>query len=184
MIAILIMCIIACLLIGLRQIPCMNNGWSVWALVFIFLIAISVQAFAADVRVVQRAEPTTDQGKAQKTLTVTPYNPALPQKIFRVVLVCDTPESRAEGLQGFRKLKKDEAALFIFDKPDVVTFWMGSVQYPIDIIFVGPDKKVIRVYANRKPGSNELYPSMMPAKWVIETAAGSKIKVGDKVSFK
>jgi uncharacterized membrane protein (UPF0127 family) len=32
-------------------------------------------------------------------------------------------------------LKDNEAALFVFEKPEVITFWMGSVAYPIDIIF-------------------------------------------------
>jgi uncharacterized membrane protein (UPF0127 family) len=118
------------------------------------------------------------------TVTVTPPDPASTPKTFRIVLICDTSESRSNGLQGFRKLKTNEAALFIFDEPEVVSFWMASVTFPIDIIFVGPDKKVTHVYADRKPGSKDLYPSVKPAKWVIETAAGSKIKVGDKVSFK
>jgi uncharacterized membrane protein (UPF0127 family) len=61
---------------------------------------------------------------------------------------------------------------------------MGSVAYPIDIIFVGSDKKVVRVYPDCKPGSQDIYPSGKYAAWVIETAAGSGIKVGDEVDFK
>jgi uncharacterized membrane protein (UPF0127 family) len=58
---------------------------------------------------------------------------------------------------------------------------MGSVSYAIDIIFVGPDEKVVRTYADRKPGSRDLYPSGRAVKWVVETAAGSGIKAGDRV---
>jgi len=65
-----------------------------------------------------------------------------------------------------------------------VTFWMGSVAYPIDIIFVGSDKKVVRVHPNCRPGSRDIYPSGRQAAWVIETAAGSGINVGDAVDFK
>ncbi len=100
------------------------------------------------------------------------------------MLLCDTTQLRTRGLQGFRTLRADEAALFIFDKPEEVSFWMGSVSYAIDIIFVGPDEKVVRTYADRRPGSRDLYPSGQAIKWVVETAAGSGIKAGDRVQRK
>jgi uncharacterized membrane protein (UPF0127 family) len=102
-------------------------------------------------------------------------------RTFSIVLICDTDDTRAQGLQGFRQLRTGEAALFVFREPEFVTFWMGSVAYPIDIAFIGPDKKAVRVFPNCKPGSRELYPSGERVVWVIETAAGSGIKVGDGV---
>ena len=104
-------------------------------------------------------------------------------RTYRVVLLCDTGKARTTGLQGFRELASDEAALFVFPAPKAVTFWMGSVTYPIDIIFVGPDGKVLRVYPSCKPGSLEYYPSIERVRWVIETAAGSGIKAGDRVNI-
>jgi uncharacterized membrane protein (UPF0127 family) len=97
------------------------------------------------------------------------------------MLIYDTDEARTLGLQSFRRLKDNEAALFVFEKPDFVTFWMGSVAYPIDIVFVGSDKKVFRVYPDCRQGSQDIYPSVEKAAWVIETAAGSGIRVGDGV---
>jgi uncharacterized membrane protein (UPF0127 family) len=169
----------------LRWIRRIHIRRTVWALVAIFSIAINILLLANEVRLAHSTEAAVvSQGKQQMTVTVTPSDPASLQRTFRVVLICDTPDSRSNGLQGFRKLKRDEAALFIFDEPEIATFWMASVTFPIDIIFVGPEKKVTRVYADRKPGSKDLYPSGKPAKWVIETAAGSKIQAGDRVSFK
>lgn len=132
-------------------------------------------AFAADTRAAKKT-------KQHMTVTITPSEPAA-SRTYRVVLLCDTQDSRAKGLQGFRPLAKDEAALFVFEKPATVTFWMGSVSFPIDIIFVGPDKRVITVYRDCLPGSRDLYPSVKQAKWVIETAAGSGVKAGDRVRF-
>lgn len=185
MIAALVIFIITYLVIGLRRIPRIHISRTVWALVAIFSIAINILVLANEVGVAHSTEAAVvSQGIQQMTVTVTPSDPATPLRTFRVVLICDTPESRSNGLQGFRRLMKDEAALFVFDEPEVVSFWMASVAYPIDIIFVGSDKKVMRVYANRKPGNKDLYPSGKPAKWVIETAAGSKIEAGDRVSFR
>lgn len=127
---------------------------------------------------------TAEKTKQRMTVTITPVDPVAASRAYRVVLLCDTQDLRTQGLQGFRPLAKDEAAFFVFEKSEAVTFWMGSVAYPIDIIFVGRDKKVIKVYRNCKPGSPNLYPSIKQAKWVIETAAGSGIKVGDRVGMK
>ena len=156
----------------------------VGALITVITLAIGVLVLAAEVRMAHGAEGMAMENRdSTKTVTITPVAPAAAPRTFHVVLVCDTDEARTKGLQGFRQLKDNEAALFIFDTPQAVTFWMGSVAYPIDIIFVGQDKRVNRLYSNRQPGSRELYPSGGKAKWVIETAAGSGIRVGDGVSF-
>jgi uncharacterized membrane protein (UPF0127 family) len=125
--------------------------------------------------------PAVEPSKHEMIVLDMLSNTSNERRIFHVVLVCDTPEARATGLQGFRRLKKDEAALFVFDKIEVVTFWMGNVTYTIDIIFVGSDQKVIRVFRNCKPGSRDLYSSGDPVQWVLETAAGSGIKTGDRL---
>lgn len=105
------------------------------------------------------------------------------KKKFRIVLLCDTQEKRARGLQGFRPLLRGEAALFVFEKPEAAVFWMGSVDFPIDIVFVDQEGRVISVYRDCRPGSRELYPSGAPVKWVIETSAGSNIRKGDLVKI-
>ncbi len=153
----------------------------VGALVTVATLAIGILVLVLEVRVAHGAESSA--GKTQTALTITPSDSPSASRVYRVVLLCDTPDKRTMGLQGFRQLRGDEAALFVFDKPEAVAFWMGSVYYSIDIIFVGPDKRVTRIYRSCKPGSKDLYPSGKPAKWVIETATGSEIKVGDRVSF-
>jgi uncharacterized membrane protein (UPF0127 family) len=60
---------------------------------------------------------------------------------------------------------------------------MGSVSYPLDIIFVSPEMTVIKVYRNCPPRKTDLYHSGAPVRWVIETAAGSGIRTGDTVTI-
>ena len=121
--------------------------------------------------------------KPARPLTVTAIPRGKPERhrTFSVVLLCDTSGMRSQGLQGFRPLKPEEAALFVFGRPEAVTFWMGSVTFPIDIIYVSSEHAVVSVYADCRPGSRDYYPSTSPVKWVIETAAGSGIAVGDRV---
>ncbi len=156
----------------------------VGALITIISVTVGILVLSAEVHLAHGAEAAAaETGAPPKTITITPADHASAPQKYRIVLLCDTPFSRERGLQGFRQLKRAESALFVFQKPEAVTFWMGSVDYPIDIIFVGPNRKVVRVYANCRPGSLEYYPSTAPVQWVIETAAGSGIKAGDVASF-
>ncbi len=154
----------------------------VGALITAVTIVIGIAVLAGEVKLSGAAEAVAaEKPKQYSSVTIMPPDPKSTPRNFSIVLICDTDKTKTQGLQDFRSLKTNEAALFVFEKPEVITFWMGSVAYPIDIIFVGIDKKVVRVYPNCKPGSPDLYPSGKPAAWVIETAAGSGIRVGDGV---
>jgi uncharacterized membrane protein (UPF0127 family) len=154
----------------------------VGALITVITIAAGILVLAVEVKIAKGADaPQTAQKTKEMTVTVTPAGPSGRARSFRVVLLCDTGESQRRGLQGFRQLAKDEAALFPYPTPVEVTFWMGSVAFPIDIIFVDPAMIVSRVYRDCRPNQRDLYPSHGPARWVIETAAGSGVREGDRV---
>jgi Na+/H+ antiporter NhaD/arsenite permease-like protein/uncharacterized membrane protein (UPF0127 family) len=156
----------------------------VGALITAMTIAIGIAVLAVEVKLAGGAEAIAAEKPRQlSSVTITPSDHRSEPRTFSIVLICDTEDARAQGLQGFRRLHANEAALFVFEKPEVVTFWMGSVAYPIDIIFLGFDKKVVRVHPNCRPGSRDIYDSGKPAAWVLETAAGSGIRVGDGGEF-
>ena len=156
----------------------------VGALITAVTVAIGIAVLALEVKIVQGGEALASESRGTKTvMTITPLDPQAAQRKYDVVLLCETPEERTKGLQDFRQLKHDEAALFVFAQPETVSFWMASVAFPLDIIFVTPDGQVARVYPDCKPGSTDIYPSGGRIKWVIETAAGSGITTGDRVSF-
>jgi uncharacterized membrane protein (UPF0127 family) len=154
----------------------------VGALITVITIIMGIVVLFVEVKAANGAE-RAPAAKLEKIMTVkaAPDVPGAVSRSFRVVLVCDNDAKRAGGLQGFRPLQPDEAALFIFGRPVMTTFWMGTVTFPIDIIFITADGKVAQVYPGRMPGSIEFFPSGTPVKWVIETAAGSGIGVGDRV---
>jgi uncharacterized membrane protein (UPF0127 family) len=154
----------------------------VGALITVITIAAGILVLAVEVKISKGADaPQTGQHAKEMTVTITRAGPSGRVRSFQVVLLCDTGESQRRGLQGFRQLAKDEAALFPYPTPVEVTFWMGSVAFPIDIIFVNPAMAVSRVYRNCRPNQRDLYPSHGPVRWVIETAAGSGVREGDRV---
>lgn len=151
----------------------------------IVVVLISVGIFPPSADGIGPHGKAAASATAEHAVDITITRPAQrsSSRTFRVALICDTDASRTRGLQGFRRLTKNEAALFVFEKPLIVSFWMGSVAYSIDIIFVDPEGKVVRVYPNCEPGSLDRYPSFERVTWVIETAAGSNIRAGDRVSI-
>ncbi len=155
----------------------------VGALITAVTIAAGILVLAVEVRIAHGAE-AGDAPRPLRPVTVRiePENPLAAARDFRVALLCDSEVKRVRGLQGFRRLRQDEAALFPFDPTALPTFWMGEVSYSIDIIFVNARGEVTAVYDGLSPGSREVYTAPSPVRWVIETAAGSGVRAGDHVS--
>ena len=74
--------------------------------------------------------------------------------------------------------------VFPFDPPRKATFWMDNTPLPLDLIFVGPDNRVLNVLPG-KPFSRDLIPSAGITAAVIELNLGEAermgLKPGDKV---
>jgi uncharacterized membrane protein (UPF0127 family) len=155
----------------------------VGALITVITISAGILVLVVEVQIARGEERVVAARARQMTVTMTAAGTPDRSRTFRVVLLCDTAERQQQGLQGFRQLAADEAALFPYVRPVEVTFWMGSVPYPIDIIFVSSDNTVERVFRDCRPGRTTLYPSGRPVRWVIETAAGSGVREGDRVKI-
>jgi hypothetical protein len=110
------------------------------------------------------------------TVTFMPRGHAAARRTFTVVLLCDTDQSRAKGLQGLRPLKPKEAALFVFDRPEAVTFWMGADRRHH---FCQPYGTLSKS-SHCQPGSHQFYGSS-PGEMGGRNSRGSGIMVGDRV---
>ncbi|MBI1972332.1 MAG: DUF192 domain-containing protein, partial [Candidatus Aenigmarchaeota archaeon] len=96
------------------------------------------------------------------------------------------------GLMLRRRLRSNEAMLFSFPFEDEWPFWMFGMRFPIDIIFMDRQRKVIHIERAAKPFSFDpkTWKTIKPAKkftHAIEINAGEaknkRIKVGDVLSF-
>ena len=158
----------------------------VGSLITIITIAAGILVLVVEVKIARGAESAPVARSAKEmTLMVTPADPRRAAvRVYRVALLCDSYEEQRQGLQGFRRLEAGEAALFSYEKPSAVTFWMGTVPYPLDIIYVTSDGIVSRIYRDCRPSQADVYPSGSAVRWVIETAAGSGINEGDRISIR
>jgi uncharacterized protein len=111
-------------------------------------------------------------------------------KVLQVeVMVKD--EDRAMGLMFRPSLPADRGMLFIFEPPpDFHTIWMKNCKFPIDIVWLDEDKKVVHVAESVPPCTGDPCPVYQPlrkASYVVELNAGQarreKATVGSAFSF-
>lgn len=104
------------------------------------------------------------------------------------VFVRDTPLERKQGLSGFETLDQEKGMLFIFDESRYHGIWMKDMNFPIDLIWIDKDFKIIGITERLTP---ESYPKIFeppkPVRFVLETnvnfAATFGIEEGDEVVF-
>jgi uncharacterized membrane protein (UPF0127 family) len=60
-------------------------------------------------------------------------------------------EQRIRGLSGIEKMNQNEGMLFIFDKPSKQGFWMNKMNFPIDIIWLNSNNKVVHIEKQLEP---------------------------------
>jgi len=99
-----------------------------------------------------------------------------------------TPEDQKLGLSGREYIAEDEGMLFVFKKPDKNYFWMKEMNFPIDIIWLDEDLKVIFIQENALP---ESFPASFgpeeESRYVLELSSGfvkkNNLEVGNFVKF-
>lgn len=105
---------------------------------------------------------------------------------FRVE-VARTDAQQQRGLMERPPLRDDEGMIFPYNPPRMQSFWMRNTPSPLDIIFIGPDGRIINIAANATPNSEERILSAAPASLVLELRGGRaaelRIKAGDLVEW-
>ena len=97
------------------------------------------------------------------------------------ILLAKSEEQKKQGLQYFTELPKDEGILFYIneEKPVETQFHMHNVPFPIDMIFMDDEFKVLDV----KRGNPEDDNIRGIASYVLEVNVDSGIKKGDEADL-
>ncbi len=106
-----------------------------------------------------------------------------------VATVAHTEKSRSVGLSQTEMLPERRAMLFVFDIPDRHGFWMKDMLYPIDILWLSEDLKILHIVEYADPSS---YPTIFTpaqkAMYVIEVPAGfvdrEDLQIGQSVHIR
>jgi uncharacterized membrane protein (UPF0127 family) len=102
--------------------------------------------------------------------------------IIKEEKVCRSIFCKAFGLM-FRTNKPKDALVFAFDNERIAALHMLFVFFPIDVLFLDKNKKVVDIKKDFKPFS--YYSPKARAMYVVELPTGvvGKTKIGDKISF-
>lgn len=92
------------------------------------------------------------------------------------------------GLSEREQLLEDQGMLFIFDRSDRHAIWMKDMKFPIDIIWVGEDLKIVDMLANITPDTfPQTFLPRASALYVLEVNAGwtaqHDVKIADQISW-
>ncbi|WP_233457392.1 DUF192 domain-containing protein [Qipengyuania flava] len=113
-------------------------------------------------------------GLAVIPLTVTSGD----ERIAFSVEVADTPEAQARGLMFRTDLGDNEGMIFPYDGTRAQSFWMKNTPLPLDIIYIGPDRRISNIAAETEPYSLDPVYSVGPVLGVLELRGGRAAELG------
>ena len=98
-----------------------------------------------------------------------------------------TGEEQNRGLMFRKTMAADAGMLFVFDRQTVHTFWMKNTLIPLDMLFIGADKKIVGIVENAEPQTETPRTVGLPSQYVLEIGGGLSgqlgIRAGQAVEF-
>ena len=93
--------------------------------------------------------------------------------------ISDNPITLTLGLSGRQSLDEDAGMVFLFKDIELYDFWMKDMKFPIDIIWIDSEKKVVGIEKNVSPDTYpETFASPIPLSTVLELNAFGSEKFG------
>ena len=96
---------------------------------------------------------------------------------FRVE-VARSDDEQMKGLMFRTAMGADEGMIFPRDPPRQSAFWMKNTVIPLDIIYIGTDRRILNVAANARPYDETPLPSVGAAAAVLELNGGRAAQLG------
>jgi uncharacterized membrane protein (UPF0127 family) len=132
-----------------------------------------------------------DPGPPIATATATPtvvlHSSAGGRTIPVRVELALTESQRERGLMYRNHLDPDKGMLFLFPTPSPLTFWMKNTLIPLDMIFIGQDRRIVGIVQNAAPETETSRHVNGNSQYVLEIAGGSSetwgIAAGSTVDF-
>ena len=88
------------------------------------------------------------------------------------VEIASTEDERRRGLMFRQHLEPDAGMLFLFERPDRLSFWMRNTYVALDLIFIEPSLRVLGVVENATPMTDTPRFVAGQSQFVLEVNAG------------
>ena len=107
----------------------------------------------------------------------------------RITLKAELARSTAQRNQGlmYRKSLPDgEGMLFIFERDEILSFWMKNTLVPLSIAFISSEGRILEIY-DMEPGNLAPVSSGRSARYALEVPQGwfgrAGIRIGDRLDL-
>ena len=94
------------------------------------------------------------------------------------VEIARSEEEQAKGLMFRTAMGANEGMIFPMDPPRRASFWMRNTVIPLDIIFIGADRRILNIAANAVPYSEASLASSGAVSAVLELNGGRAAQLG------
>ena len=94
--------------------------------------------------------------------------------------IADTDESRQFGYMEREKIPEGTGMLFVFDRDQILSFWMKNTPHPLSIAYIDSRGKIRNIY-DMTPFSLASVVSTVSVRYALEVPQGWFEKVGVKV---
>lgn len=98
--------------------------------------------------------------------------------------VATTTDERATGLMNRFSLQPDSGMLFVFERPEPLSFWMKNTFIPLSIAFIDTGGRIVNI-EDMAPQTETTHWSRGPALYALEMRKGwfaeRGIRAGDRV---
>ena len=100
----------------------------------------------------------------------------------RVIFMAElarTNTQRQQGLMHRKELKDGQAMLFIYERDEILSFWMKNTLIPLSIAYIAGDGRILEIY-DMEPGSLNAVSSSRSARYALEVPQGwfNRVKLG------
>lgn len=101
--------------------------------------------------------------------------------------IADTDYDVQTGLMYRNSMRDDRGMLFVFPTMRERFFYMKNTKFPLDLIYLDNNKKIVSFQENAKPFDETSLPSQVPAQYVLEVNAGLAqkwlLEIGDRMEY-
>ncbi len=98
--------------------------------------------------------------------------------------IAELDADRQRGLMYRKSLPEDDGMLFVFEREQVLKFWMHNTCIPLDMIFIAKDGTIVGIEENTPTLSDDTFTPNCAAQYVLEMNAGWTRKNGVKAGMK
>jgi uncharacterized membrane protein (UPF0127 family) len=103
------------------------------------------------------------------------------------VRISETPRERERGLMFTESLPPDEGMLFVFEREQILSFWMKNTPLPLSVAFIDGEGRILEIRHMQPLDEEARHTSRQPALYALEMNAGwfekHGVRVGDRVEF-